>query len=111
MPFSATAEVAAWRPVRMRRACLGHSIRHLSWLEAHGARGSRQPRSVGLAQVSQRELFETDRMGLPAWGDWTCPCVNPDQHVGLRLSALRVDNILSLGVCVGFSCRAGQYAM
>src|SRR5258708_23594736 len=111
MPFSSMAEVAAWRPLGMQRVSSAQSIRHLDRFEAQGAPGSRQPRSVGLAQVGQRELFETDRMGLPAWGDWTCPGVNPDQHVGLRLSALGVDNILSFGVRVGFTCRTGQHAM
>src|SRR5258708_31794570 len=105
MPFFATAEVAAWRHDWMWRACSARSIRHLGRLEAQSSRGSRQPRGVGLAQVGKGELFETDRMGLPAWADRTGPCVNPDQHVGLRLAALSVDEVQTFRVNVRFNGR------
>src|SRR6202163_4204952 len=111
MPFSATAEAAAWRALRMRRGYSAHSVRHLGRLEAQGAPGSGQPRGVGLAQVGQGELFEAHRVGLPAWGDWTGPCVNPDEHVGLRFATLGVNEVQAIRIRVHFNGRTGQHAM
>lgn len=107
MPFSAMGEAAAWSPVPMRSRS-ANSIRHFSRLEALGALGSGKPCSVRLAQVGQRELFETHWVGLPAWRDRTSSYINPDEHVGLRLAALGVDEVQAFRIPIGFNGRTGE---